>query len=159
MKRFTHVVYIEFDGAHFFTVVLLPQKEGTFPTVILRTPYVQSTLEMSDEAVEQNCLNSFECWLDRGYAVVYQHCRGQGKSTGRLGNGFESNPFIMVSFIYLGEVTLLLFIMLRRLLRMMLKVLFLRCRILKGIIFGTEMVRCVKVMLIGILDCTKISVD
>ena len=82
VNHFTHVEYIEFDDAHFFTVVLLPQKEGVFPTVIFRTPYVQSTVEMSDDEVEQGCLTSFMNWLNRGYAVVYQHCRGQGKSTG-----------------------------------------------------------------------------
>ena len=82
MDCFTHAAYIEFDGAHFFTVVLLPQKEGAFPTVIFRTPYVQSTFEMSDEVVGRNCLKSFMGWLERGYAVVYQHCRGQGKSSG-----------------------------------------------------------------------------
>ncbi len=82
MGYFSSVEYIEFDDARFFTVVLLPQKEGAFPTVIFRTPYVQSTVEMLDCDIEQICLKSFKIWLDRGYAVVFQHCRGQGKSSG-----------------------------------------------------------------------------
>lgn len=82
MGCFTNVEYIDFDGARFFTVVLLPQKGGMFPTVIFRTPYVQATAGMSDDEVEQNCLTAFQDWLDRGYAVVFQHCRGQGKSSG-----------------------------------------------------------------------------
>ncbi|MBR5501105.1 MAG: CocE/NonD family hydrolase [Clostridia bacterium] len=82
MRYFTYTKYIEFSDANFFTVVLLPQKEGTFPTVIFRTPYVQSTVEMPDDEVKEHCLTAHAQWLSRGYAVVYQHCRGQGKSTG-----------------------------------------------------------------------------
>ena len=114
MKRFTHVEYIEFDGAHFFTVVLLPQKEGSFPTVIFRTPYVQSTVEMLDCDVEQNCLKSFKVWLDRGYAVVYQHCRGQGKSTGAFvpyiherEDGLALREWIRKQPFYNGELYLI----------------------------------------------------
>ena len=114
MKRFAHFEYIEFDGAHFFTVVLLPQKEGAFPTVIFRTPYVRSTIEMSDEVVVQDCLKSFMSWLDRGYAVVYQHCRGQGKSTGAFvpyiherEDGLALREWIRKQPFYNGELYLL----------------------------------------------------
>ena len=114
MGYFLSVEYIEFDGAHFFTVVLLPQKEGAFPTVILRTPYVQSAFEMSDEVVGQNCLKSFMGWLDRGYAVVYQHCRGQGKSTGAFvpyiherEDGLALREWIRKQPFYNGELYLL----------------------------------------------------
>ena len=113
MGRSSSVEYIEFDGAHFFTVVLLPQAKGAFPTVIFRTPYVQSTLEMSDEAVVQNCLESFQGWLDRGYAVVYQHCRGQGKSTGAFvpyiherEDGLALREWIRKQSFYSGELYL-----------------------------------------------------
>lgn len=114
MGYFTSVEYIEFDGAHFFTVVLLPQKEGAFPTVIFRTPYVQSTVEMLDCDVEQNCLKSFMSWLDRGYAVVYQHCRGQGKSTGAFvpyiherEDGLALREWIRKQPFYNGELYLI----------------------------------------------------
>lgn len=113
MNCFTRVEYIEFDGAHLFTVVLLPQKESTFPTVIFRTPYVQSTVEQSDDVVEQKCLTSFKTWLDRGYAVVYQHCRGQGKSSGAFipyiherEDGFALRKWIRNQPFYNGEIFL-----------------------------------------------------
>lgn len=113
MEHFSNVEYIEFDGADFFTVVLLPQKDGTFPTVIFRTPYVQATAEMSDDEVEQKCLTSFTGWLQRGYAVVYQHCRGQGKSSGAFvpyiherEDGIALRKWIRNQAFYNGELFL-----------------------------------------------------
>lgn len=84
MEFYTKVEYIEFNSATFFTVVLLPQKSGSYPTVVFRSPYVQNTVSLSDGEVEQNCLKAYNVWLERGYAVVFQHCRGQGKSTGEF---------------------------------------------------------------------------
>lgn len=113
MGYFTSVEYIEFDDARFFTVVLLPQKEGAFPTVVFRTPYVQSTVEMSDDDVKQDCLTSFMSWLDRGYAVVFQHCRGQGKSSGAFvpyiyerEDGLALRKWIRNQRFYNGEIFL-----------------------------------------------------
>ena len=82
MNGFSYITYIEYEAARLFTAVLLPQKEGRFPTVIFRTPYVQSMANRSDDEVEENALKIHMRWLERGYAVVFQHCRGQGKSTG-----------------------------------------------------------------------------
>lgn len=113
MSRFTYVEYLEFDGARFFTVALLPQKEGLFPTVVFRTPYVQSAEELPDEVVAQNCLTAYQAWLDRGYAVVYQHCRGQGKSTGAFvpyiherEDGLALREWIRNQAFYNGEIFL-----------------------------------------------------
>ena len=74
--------YLQMDGESFFTVILLPQKDGRFPTVICRTPYVGDAAQKTEADILQSCAAAYEKWLDRGYAVVYQHCRGQGKSTG-----------------------------------------------------------------------------
>ena len=82
MKHYGCHKYIKFDGETFFTVVLLPEKNGRFPTVICRSPYVQNTDNVSETDVVQACLHYYDLWLERGYAVVFQHCRGQGKSTG-----------------------------------------------------------------------------
>jgi len=72
--------YVEFDGEKFFTVVRLPEKEGKYPTVIIRNPYVDPFIDLSDEeALDQYGGTDF---CNRGYAVVVQHCRGCGKSTG-----------------------------------------------------------------------------
>lgn len=113
MEFYTKVEYIEFNDARFFTVVLLPQKEGSFPVVVFRTPYVKGTVEMSDCEVVQNCLESFKNWLERGYAIVYQHCRGQGKSTGAFvpyiherEDGLALRKWIRKQAFYNGEMFL-----------------------------------------------------
>lgn len=113
MKFYTKIEYIKFNNATFFTVVLLPQKFGSYPTVIFRSPYVQNTENMSDYEVELNCLNLYSTWLDRGYAVVFQHCRGQGKSTGAFvpyiherEDGLELRRWIREQSFYNGELFL-----------------------------------------------------
>lgn len=82
MPPYAYYEYLPFDGESFFTMILLPKAEGTFPTVVCRSPYVKSTVEQGEEAVLESCLQAHKNWLARGYAIVYQHCRGQGKSTG-----------------------------------------------------------------------------
>ena len=82
MKHYAYYEYIKFDGEDFFTVVLLPERDGCFPTVIRRSPYVEDLVNKTEDDVVQYHLHSYEPWLSRGYAIVFQHCRGQGKSTG-----------------------------------------------------------------------------
>ena len=44
MDRSTaYSVYIPVDGAELFTLVCLPEKEGRFPTVVMRSPYVDES--------------------------------------------------------------------------------------------------------------------
>ena len=74
--------YLEIDDAELFTVTCLPKAYGAFPTVIMRNPYVDVEENLTEEEICQRKLNEFENWLDHGYAVVFQHCRGRGKSTG-----------------------------------------------------------------------------
>lgn len=74
--------YLAVDEAKLFTVVVLPQNGVGFPTVIMRSPYVDGDELLSEEEICQNKLEEFKVWLDNGYAVVFQHCRGRGKSTG-----------------------------------------------------------------------------
>jgi len=74
--------YLAFDGAELFTVICLPQKNGKFPTVIYRTPYVDEAEQQTEEEICGNKLREYKGWLDNGYAVVFQHCRGRGKSSG-----------------------------------------------------------------------------
>jgi putative CocE/NonD family hydrolase len=82
MAHHSYYLYLEIDNERFFTVCLLPEAEGKFPTVICRSPYVKSTVDLPEEKITEQCYNSYKPWLDRGYAVLFQHCRGQGKSTG-----------------------------------------------------------------------------
>ena len=73
---------LEINGNQLFTIVLLPHKGGKFPVVILRSPYVQNAATEPEEVLVQDAARRYESWLKRGYAIVFQHCRGQGKSTG-----------------------------------------------------------------------------
>ena len=74
--------YLEYNNAKLFTVVCLPNEIGKFPTVIVRTPYVDEQENLSEQIICDNLLNEYKIWLDNGYAIVFQHCRGRGKSTG-----------------------------------------------------------------------------
>ena len=65
-----------------FTMIGLPQAEGKYPAVIFRTPYVDSEIEKTEAEICQQKLTEWAPWLENGYAVVSQHCRGRGKSGG-----------------------------------------------------------------------------
>ncbi len=73
------------SGEHrLYTVICLPNKEGSFPTVLYRWPYVVDEETASDEALCEAKQALYRPWLEAGYAVVYQHCRGTGKSSGEF---------------------------------------------------------------------------
>lgn len=74
--------YLFVNGAELFTVCCLPEKDGKFPTVIFRSPYVDEFEFTDEQEICSNYLNTYCNFLDKGYAVVFQHCRGRGKSTG-----------------------------------------------------------------------------
>ena len=106
--------YLEFDGERFFTVVMLPSEKGKFPTIISRSPYVQSAENMPEGEIVDSCLSSYASWLERGYAVIFQHCRGQGKSTGAFvpyvherEDGLHLRGWIREQDFYCGELYLL----------------------------------------------------
>ena len=82
MKNHVYHEYLDFNSASFFTVILLPEKDGKFPTVIARTPYVDP--EKTENETKDELVKIYSPWLSRGYAVVFQHCRGQGLSTGEF---------------------------------------------------------------------------
>ena len=82
MHYSSYFQYISFNGADFLTVVCLPDACGSFPTVIYRSPYVDSEEFISEEEICQRRVTEFSAWLEAGYAVVCQHCRGRGKSSG-----------------------------------------------------------------------------
>lgn len=82
MSAVSYSEYLPVDGAELFTVVCLPERTGKFPTVIARNPYVDAEGEIPTEELCGKKLEAFSDWIDSGYAVVYQHCRGRGKSSG-----------------------------------------------------------------------------
>lgn len=69
-------------GATLFTAVLLPNAVGQFPVMLMRTPYVDALQTVEKEDICLRYLSEFASWLHRGYAVIVQHCRGRGKSSG-----------------------------------------------------------------------------
>ena len=81
---YAYYEYIEDRGDRLFTVVLLPEREGGFPTVVCRSPYVKNTVDQDENDVVRACENTYAPWLLRGYAVVFQHCRGAGEKHGRV---------------------------------------------------------------------------
>ncbi|MBQ8893096.1 MAG: hypothetical protein IJ043_01665 [Clostridia bacterium] len=80
MKAFFE--YLAFNQAKLFTVVCLPEDAGQFPTVIYRNPYVDDAEGQTEEEICADLLCKHEGWMENGYAVVFQHCRGRGKSSG-----------------------------------------------------------------------------
>ena len=82
MKPIAYCKYLDHEGATLFTCIALPAATGTFPTVIMRNPYVDQTESMDNASLCEQFIKDQMEWLSRGYAVVEQHCRGCGKSTG-----------------------------------------------------------------------------
>ncbi|MCI8554365.1 MAG: CocE/NonD family hydrolase [Clostridiales bacterium] len=68
--------------AELFTVACLPSAPAVFPTIVMRSPYVDDSQDRPEQEVADRILSEHRGWLNKGYAVVYQHCRGRGKSSG-----------------------------------------------------------------------------
>ena len=73
--------FVEFvpapDGVKLYTVGIAPAEVGKCPIVVSRSPYVPSAhIDMDKWAKKQ------KRFTDRGYAHVFQHCRGCGMSEG-----------------------------------------------------------------------------
>ena len=105
--------YIEFKNAKLFTIICLPDNNGKFPTVIMRSPYVDSDELLNEEEICQKHLKANESWLENGYAVVFQHCRGRGKSSGdpipyinEREDGLTLQDFVRKQSFYNGEIYL-----------------------------------------------------
>ena len=115
-NELNQVCYSEFMGAQdasLFTIICLPKREGKFPTIIMRCPYVDQE-EFRDIAdIERDHLGGKKMWLDAGYAVVDQHCRGRGKSEGvfipfvdERKDGLALQDWIRKQSFYNGELFL-----------------------------------------------------
>ncbi|HET9531480.1 MAG TPA: CocE/NonD family hydrolase [Blastocatellia bacterium] len=59
------------DGVKLATNIYLPEGEGPFPVVLMRTPYGKDLMGAGSNV-----------WTARGFAFVVQDCRGKGKSEG-----------------------------------------------------------------------------
>ena len=62
--------FIPVHDAELFTVVCLPNTQDTFPTVLMRSPYVDYAEKMTDEEVIEKVITMQQSFLDHGYAVL-----------------------------------------------------------------------------------------
>lgn len=74
--------YVEAAALGFILLRGMPNGGEKFPTVLIRSPYVQKEKELSEEETIRFVMKKYENFLQSGYAVGYQHCRGCGKSEG-----------------------------------------------------------------------------
>ena len=77
-----YYTYLSVEGNDLFTMVALPEEGGRFPLVLYRDPYVERFANSTEEETLLTVMQVHRRWLENGYGVVYQHCRGHGKSTG-----------------------------------------------------------------------------
>jgi len=105
--------YVYSETIKLFTVVLLPAAEKSFPTIIIRTPYVDAYENMDEDEIAVIYMNEYKNWLKRGYSVVIQHCRGTGKSEGdcipyinERADGLNLQEWIRKQPFYNGELFL-----------------------------------------------------
>ena len=88
MAHKAYSTYVISEGFRLYTAVMLPEESGRFPTVVIRSPYADNTpgkqelLQKSEQEEAEYYAASHAKWLAHGYAVVYQHCRGRGRSEG-----------------------------------------------------------------------------
>lgn len=78
----TYYEYLQNNEVKLFTVISLPDRKGFFPVVIYRNPYVDSDENLSEDEICAQKAVECQKWNEAGYAVVFQHCRGRGKSSG-----------------------------------------------------------------------------
>ncbi|MBR5309129.1 MAG: CocE/NonD family hydrolase [Clostridia bacterium] len=104
--------YLSINGAELFTFIMLPEKEGKFPTVVVRIPYVDDFFDMTDEEAVAKYSESTG-FADNGFAYVIQHCRGCGKSSGdcipyinEREDGLHLREWIRKQSFYNGQILL-----------------------------------------------------
>ncbi|MBQ8508732.1 MAG: CocE/NonD family hydrolase [Clostridia bacterium] len=74
--------FVRVGEAELYTLVALPDTTGRFPVVVGRSPYVDCDENKSDAELCEHILSADRPWLEAGYAVIRQHCRGRGRSSG-----------------------------------------------------------------------------
>ena len=96
------------DGVKIHTYVLLPSENGKYPVIVRRTPYAKTTPEVI--AAEEKSMRNRNL---RGYAYVFQNCRGTGRSEGDFipyvderADGLSLLKWIRKQSFYNGEIYL-----------------------------------------------------
>lgn len=105
--------YLTSGNERLFTVYLLPDGNRKFPTVVIRSPYVDKYENEKEENIALDYLSENRVWLQSGYAVVIQHCRGRGRSSGdcipyinEREDGLALQAWIRTQDFYNGEIFL-----------------------------------------------------
>lgn len=88
MSVYTEYTFLEAGEARIFTVSVRPTREGQYPTVVMRNPYVHDFSMMPPQECAEQMAGMLKEVTDHGYALAIQHCRGYGLSTG------EAQPFL-----------------------------------------------------------------
>ena len=112
--KLSHFGFYEYiTSSRLFTAIVLPEQSGKFPTLIIRTPYVTGFENKCEDEVIAAYLPMQSKWLENGYAVVIQHCRGCGKSGGDFipyenekEDGLALQDWIRSQSFYNGELYL-----------------------------------------------------
>ena len=114
MTGYAYFEYLSVGDGELFTMIALPGESGRYPTVVCRSPYVRGAVGRSEEELTQEFLRSHAAFLERGYAVVFQHCKGCGRSTGDFvpyvherEDGLMLRSWIRSRDFYNGELYLL----------------------------------------------------
>lgn len=115
-NEFGFVAYSEFmesDGVKLYTVVIKPNKDGKFPVILMRCPYVDECENMPEDELLNRHLDGKRNFLEAGFAVVDQHCRGRGKSEGvfvpfvdERKDGLALQAWVREQEFYNGEIYL-----------------------------------------------------
>ena len=105
--------YVNAQGVKLFTAICLPNEQGKFPTVLFRSPYVDYSVSMEEKEAVARVAEMQKSFVDNGYAVVYQHCRGCGKSDGdcipyvnERADGLALQQWVREQSFYNGELYL-----------------------------------------------------
>ena len=113
MSAYAYCEYVPCYDALLYNRIVLPEKEGKFPVVIMRNPYVDNAETMTDDELNKAFIDEQAEWLRYGYAVVEQHCRGCGKSTGdcipyvnERQDGLHLQEWVRQQSFYNGELYL-----------------------------------------------------
>ncbi len=110
MEFVSYSLNLPVDGVQLYTVVCLPSAAGKYPILLCRQPYAA---DLPDEETRRNILADMQGWLEAGYAVVYQHCRGTGCSEGDFvpyinerRDGLRLQQWVREQPFYNGEIFL-----------------------------------------------------
>ena len=106
--------FVMSDNIGLYTRTVIPKGKDKYPIVFIRNPYDYNHSGIPYDIGKCDTADGFNVFLEHGYAVVYQHCRGTGISEGicipysaeERNDGLETLELIRKLSIYNGEIYL-----------------------------------------------------